>query len=355
MTPNDPFHEETAPRRARWMIFLPFSLLILLGIAWSGFWYVAAGKADEAVEAWIAREAAHGRVYACGTKQVVGYPFRIELICDKPTARLPGDGGPVVASAPRFMAVAQVYDPRRLIGELSGPVEITDASGRRADLTFAVAQASAAANSANRFERTSIALTAPRLTVDGQEVGAAQRLDVHVRRKPDGPDNVFDIAAKLDAGVSPLLDAVAVGEGPLAAEFQAEIRGIDDLRPKPTSERLKAFAEAGGQLHIVLARLQRGAVAAEAKGDLALDVEGRPDGDLRVTARGLDDVVQALVGGGERGGKKDLLSSLLGAGAQMLGKDATLDDQRATAYRVRIDRGRVEIGPIRVWRFAPLF
>lgn len=355
MTPNDAFHEEAPRRRGRWMIFLPFALLILLGIAWSGFWHVAAGKADEAIEAWLAREAAQGRVYACGTRQIVGYPFRIELICDKPTARLPGDGGPVVASAPRFMAVAQVYDPRRLIGELVGPVEMTDAAGRRADLSFAVAQASAAAGPDNRFARTSIALTAPRLTVEGAEIGAAQKLDVHVRRKPDGPDGVFDIAVKLDAGVSPLLDAVAVGEGPLAAEFQAEIRGVDDLRPMPTSERLKAFAEAGGQLHVALARLQRGAVAAEAKGDLALDVEGRPGGDLRVTARGLEDVVQALVGGEGGGKKKDLLGALLGAGAQMLGKEATLDDKPATAYRVRIDRGRVEIGPIRVWKFAPLF
>lgn len=260
----------------------------------------------------------------------------------------------MVASAPRFAVVAQVYDPRRLIGELTGPVAITDAAGGKADLSFGSARASAAANANNRFDRASIALAGPRLVVDGAEIGAARALDVHVRRKPDGSEGVYDVAAKLEAGVSPLLDAMPVGSGPLSAELQAEARGIDDLRPKPTSERLRAFAEAGGRIDLALARIERGDVAAEAKGDLGLDVEGRPTGALTVTARGVDGLVQALAGG-EGGGRKDMLSSLLGIGAQMLGKPGKLDDRPATAYRVTLDRGRVEVGPIRVWKFAPLF
>ncbi|GLK80236.1 DUF2125 domain-containing protein [Methylopila turkensis] len=337
--------------RSRWMIYLPTALLLLAAALWSVFWNVAAGRAEQAVDAWIAREATKGRVYACGSRRVEGYPFRIELVCDAPTMTAPGDGGPVVATAARFTGVAQIYDPRRIIGDLQGPVAFTDAAGGRADLSFATAQASAAAGSDNRFDRASIALASPRLTADGVEIGAARRVEVHMRRAPTSTDGVYDLAASADDVVSPFADALPVGSGPVSGELQLQAQGVPDLRPGPTSERLRAFAEAGGKLRVALARLTRGDVAAEAKGDVSLDTEGRVNGDLRLTARGVDGVVGDLLGGG----RDDLLSSLLGAGAQMLGKPARLDDRPATAYRVRIDAGRIEIGPARLGRLPPAF
>ncbi|HVI28750.1 DUF2125 domain-containing protein [Hansschlegelia sp.] len=338
------------PRRSRWPIFLPFTLLLIAAAAWSGFWFYAAHRADEAIADALTREAAHGRVYACADRRIVGFPFRVELICDRLTATVPADGGPVVATAPRFMAVAQVYDPKRLIGELSGPVEITDASGGRSEMSFALAQASMLIGG-NRFERTSVALTEPRLTAGDSELGSAKALQVHVRRAPGQQEGSYDLAAKVDEGTAPLLDAVAIGSGPVSLEIQAEARGLDDLRPRPTSERLKDFAAAGGRLHVALARIVRGDVAAEARGDLGLDTEGRVNGGGDVVARGIDGLLKDLVGGG----KKTALASLLGIGAQMLGAPAELNGEPATSYRVRIERGKVEIGPIKVYKLPPVF
>jgi hypothetical protein len=347
---TDPVVAPGRRSRARWAIAIPSLLLLVLAAGWSAFWFVAARRADDAIEAWLRREAEHGRVYACANRQLTGFPFRAELICDRPSAQLPGENGPVVLTGQRFVAVAQVYDPSRMIAELTGPVEAEAADGRKGELSFALAQASMGL-SGRRFDRASIALDAPRLTSGADEIVAAEAMQVHLRRAPGAPEGSYDVALKIDGAASPFLDLAPVGSGPLSVELQAEARGLDDLRPRPTSERLRDFAAAGGRVHVVLARVARGDVAAEGRGDLALDTEGRIEGAGDVVARGVDGVVQELVAGG----KKTAIASLLGVGAQLLGAQTTLDGQRATSYRVTIEKGKVAIGPIRVYKLPPVF
>jgi hypothetical protein len=346
--PTDPVPSPPS-RFGRFALFLPPAALVLCGIAWTGFWFYGVSRAEEAIDVWLSREAVKGRVYACGTRRIVGFPFRVELICDQPTVTVAMEGGPLLASAPRLAAVAQVYQPQRIIAEVTGPVAISDGAGGRANLSYALAQASFNVDSAG-VERSSVALDAPRLVVGEVEIGAAKALQAHVRRGQDGA-GVWDLALRVDDGVSQALDLVPVGTGPVQIEIQAEARGLSDLQPGPLSARLQAFAEAGGQVHVALARVVRGDVAAEARGDLELDPEGNLDGKLNMTARGVDKVVQGLMAGG--GG--DPLSALLGAGAGLLGKPAKLDGQSATTYAVRIDRGRVNLGPIRLGRLPKAF
>ena len=338
------------PRPVGWRIFGPALLLIAAAAAWSGFWFYAAAKAEEAVDVFLKREAARGRVYACGERAMRGYPFRIELDCGNVTARLPGEGGETLASAPRFVALAQVYDPMRLIGELTGPVAITAADGTRADLSFSLAQASAHIDG-RRMDRGSLAVAAPRLLVDQQEVAAAKAFEAHLRRTPDGQAGAWDLAASVDGADSPYLALLPAGEGPVAAELQIEARGVGELEPGPLSERLRAFAANGGEVKVAVARLTRGDLAAQAKGDLALDPQGRMDGRLDVTARGIDEIVRSLTGGEEGDG----VSALFGLGAKMLGKPAELDGRPASTYRVKFDKGRVTLGPIKLTRIPPAF
>lgn len=338
------------PYRVGWRIFLPAALLGVAAALWTGFWFFAAHKADEAASGWLTREAARGRVYACGERALKGYPFRIEIDCRNPTARIAGDAGETLASAPRLVALAQVYDPKRLIAELEGPVRITSADGGAADLSFAAAQASARVED-RRFERGSLVLTGPRLVSDGAEIGTAARIEAHLKRAAGGEPGAYDVAASLDGGVSPALDLFAIGQGSVSGELQVQARGVPDLEPGPVSKRLRAFAEAGGRLSVQLARVSRGDLAAQARGELGLDIEGRANGRLDVTARGLEDLVKSLVGG-EKGGA---LSSLFGVGASVLGKKAELDGRPATTYRLNLDKGKVSLGPVRLTRLPPAF
>ncbi len=82
---------ETPPipsRRRLWPVFVAPGLFALLAAGWSVFWFVAAGKVDQSVDEWRAREAAAGRVYECGKRSVAGFPFRLEVTCDDASVTL---------------------------------------------------------------------------------------------------------------------------------------------------------------------------------------------------------------------------------------------------------------------------
>lgn len=345
---EQPADEPRKSSAGRW-IFLPTLLLLILVAGWSGFWYWAAGKTGEAVDVWLAREARSGRVYACGERHIGGYPFRIEVDCGSPSARIPVEGGVATASAPRLVALAQVYDPKQVIAELTGPVSLAGPDGMRADLSFTAARGSVRVEG-RRFERGSVTLASPRLASGELEL-AAKAFEGHVRRTPDASAGTFDLAASLDAATSQAFDLLPLGSGPVSVELQAQANKLDDMRAGPLPERLKAFADAGGELKVALVKISRGDVAVEAKGDARLDAQGRVDGDFRVKARGVDEFVAMMVAGDV----EDDVSSLLGLGAKMLGKKTEIDGQPATSYRLKIDRGRVSLGPIRLTRLPPAF
>src|ERR1700686_1083469 len=73
-----------APRRRRlWPYLAPVAIIIVVAVGWSWLWYYAASIADRALSGWIDREAALGRVYACGTQSIGGFPFSIVTRCDQ--------------------------------------------------------------------------------------------------------------------------------------------------------------------------------------------------------------------------------------------------------------------------------
>ena len=71
----------------RYTILLFIVLALVAG--WTGFWKFAAGKAQETIDGWRAREAKAGRIYNCGSQTVGGYPFRIEVNCDERLGTVP--------------------------------------------------------------------------------------------------------------------------------------------------------------------------------------------------------------------------------------------------------------------------
>src|SRR5687768_9667289 len=101
---------QSATRRSGW-IAVPFLLVVALAVGWSAFWYYTARTADNAMAAWIEREAAIGRIYACSSRSIGGYPFRVEARCEEPSVELRGDGAPVIIKAKHILAVAQIYQP----------------------------------------------------------------------------------------------------------------------------------------------------------------------------------------------------------------------------------------------------
>src|ERR1700756_4081899 len=82
-----PLRKRPVPRRRRLWPYVAVAIVIVLAVGWSWLWYYAASIADRALTGWIEREAAVGRVYACGTQSIGGFPFGIVSRCTHAAAQ----------------------------------------------------------------------------------------------------------------------------------------------------------------------------------------------------------------------------------------------------------------------------
>ena len=68
-----------------------------------------------------------GRIYGCANTSFGGYPFRIEVTCTEPAVDDRGTGQSIRAR--NIAAVAQVWDPTLVIGEIAGPMTVAPLGG----------------------------------------------------------------------------------------------------------------------------------------------------------------------------------------------------------------------------------
>ena len=59
------------PRRRLWPVLVPFALVVVLAVLWTGLWFYAASVAEAAMAGWREREAKAGRVYACDQQTII--------------------------------------------------------------------------------------------------------------------------------------------------------------------------------------------------------------------------------------------------------------------------------------------
>src|SRR5438094_8324104 len=77
----------SAPRRRRlWRLLVLAAVIVALPIGWTMLWNYAASIASRALSGWIDREVALGRVYACGSQTIGGFPFGILIRCAQAAA-----------------------------------------------------------------------------------------------------------------------------------------------------------------------------------------------------------------------------------------------------------------------------
>jgi hypothetical protein len=305
-------------RRRRLGLFLPYVLLAILVCAWSVGWFWLRGRAEQEMDAWMAREAAAGRTWTCADRSVTGYPFRIELRCSAVTlARSDGSFrlGPTTA-------VAQVYQPRLVIVESQGPFHVQqgDLTG---DASWSALQGSFH-GAAGGFTRASLVVDGPRVAVTGaglQPVSVAGRhLELHARPNPARyeAEGAVDLALQLADAAIPNLDALTGNSAVLNASLDATLTHAPVIGTGAVPRELEKWRQAGGLLEIAALSLAKGDQRIQAKGALALDDAHRPAGQLDLRAAGVDTLIGSVVGqrfGSEKGALVgQLVGGLLGLG-----------------------------------------
>jgi hypothetical protein len=353
-------------------------LLLALGVAWTGFWKFAADKAQQTIDGWRAREARSGRIYNCVSQTVGGYPFRIEVVCDKASAlfREP----PVELKADSLLVVAQVYQPGLIISEFYGPLTIGE-PGKSPEFlaNWRLAQSSVRGTPAAP-QRASLVFDDPvvdRMNGRGrQNFLRARHIEVHGRiaegSAADRP--VIEIALKLDQASVPALHPAATA--PIDVNAVASLRGLNDFSPKSWAARFREIQAADGRIDITQLRIQQGDILAVGAGTLSINRNGRLEGQLRVTMAGLDQFLSAI-GAQQRiqtspnmdklAGALDRLAPGLGdvarqqaganlsLGINMLGEQTTLEGRRAVALPLRFSDGMTFLGPVPIGNTPTLF
>lgn len=336
-------------RSSRFWLYTPFALLLLIAVAWSVAWFVIRGRTGEAIDSWLAAEAKAGREWTCRDRSMGGYPFRIELICSTLTLKQ----GAVTASFGRVESVAQVYQPRLVITEIDGPLQLTDGTVTvqgKWDLMQTSFHASP-----NGLQRLSLAADAPSFAVTGlgseDIVASGKHLELHVRANPSrASEKAYDAAASIRQARIPLLDNLVGGPEPTDLDADLTATQAEGFRGRPIAEELERWRQAGGRLDILMLTIAKGTRRAEAKGTLQLDEMHRPTGQLNVAAAGLDGLLGKAAGGGTGGA---LLGALFGGGqAQARTRPALVP-----LPPLRLENGKVAMGPFVVpnFRLQPVY
>jgi hypothetical protein len=373
---------DDAPRRRRWPLILLVLIVVAAGL-WAGGWYFAAGKVEETMDGWKAREAKSGRVYSCASQSVSGFPFRIEVNCDNAAAELKSNQPPLALKAQGIVVSAQIWQPTVLVSEFTGPLSVGE-SGQPANFVANWRRAQTSVTGLPTSpERIAIALDDPtldRATWNGSErVLQAEHMDLNGRMLEGSAQSnpVIEVTLALKSAAAPGLHPAAAI--PLDADVVAVLRGLKDFAPKPWPARFRELQAANGRIQVTKARVQQGETIAIANGELGLSPSGRLNGELRVTVAnldkllprlGLDQMLAPQAAPNQLNnafGALDRLMPGLGnvarrnagpaivAGVAMMGQPTELEGQKATTLPLRFNDGAVSLGPLPLGQVAPLF
>ncbi len=389
-----------APRKQKlWRLFLMPVLLLVAAIAWTAFWFYAASKLDDSVDAWRALEAKSGRIYDCAKRSVAGFPFRFEVGCSGASVALVSQTAgasqaPVTARLSEILMVAQVYDPKRLIAEFTAPATISGPDRLSLMVNWSKARSSIVGLPAIP-QRASIAFDDPAIDRVDASVQAplarAKHVELHARLADGSAQENPVIETVLQIVGGSLQELHPLLAEPFDADVRTLLSGLKDFSPKPWPERFREIQAAGGHAQIVQSRIAQGDLVAVAAGTLGLSAGGRIDGELQMTVAGIEKVIpalgidkmledgvpQATLDRVAPGVKSQDVSNLLGAldkaipgfgkalrqnanvgvaaGINSLGKDATLEGRKARAFPLRFVDGAVFLGPLKVGQVPALF
>jgi len=304
-------------------------VVLLLGVAVSGWWMLATHMADTAFDRWLASEAVLGRQWTCASRSIGGYPFRIELQCDG--FSMTAETGQFRSLAlGGFHALAQIYDPKLVIVEANGPLMVRSANGQTASVSWQMMRSSLHFETQIRADRVST-------VVDGAVIETSNPLlsgrmghgEFHMRKGSS------DAAGSLDVEVASSASDATFRDNPLPASLNAHLLVKKGwvLADNPSVSGLDSWRSSGGELVIDQWDMKRGEQALSVKGSISLDDGHRLTGKVDLSASGLGDIL--------KDSGLSLLGGSIGVGSVKL--------------PLTLNKGRLLLGPLKLFDLPPLY
>jgi hypothetical protein len=359
MQANDQFILKRRPRSrfSSTVSVLILALIFALLIAgWSLFWFLAAQQTEALLDAWTKREKSVDRIWTCPNRRIAGYPFGIEIICEKPGFSGEVLGRQLTGGVNAFHATASLFHPDKVEVLAAPPFELrSDDGDGEINLQWSVM----------RVRLDGLPQDVGAVSVEGSDVtlrgglkglgalaGRAGSASGTVAIVPERrADDVYTFHLALDDASVPALDALLGSTPPDAIRFDGTVTKANFGVAGTVAERLEHWRLAGGHIEFTEAAVTRGATRLAARGALQLDDQHRPQGLLDAEFAGAEPLLKrygvnpSLVAAGS------LLSALLGGKPN--GAAASAGGPPSLHLPVTLQSGLVTIGPVRTSLAVP--
>lgn len=327
------------------------ALGLVLCLAGALAWYFAAQAATGALDAMIAQEAAHGRVWTCPDRRIGGFPLSIEVACQGPSYAGLLSGEPTSVRAKALRASVPLLHPNEVTAEIEAPFTLRSQDGRT-EIT--------AAWTSLRIVATGVPAEVSEISFRGQGL-AAQGHDPalgSVAFQAAGFDGVIGTSARGTPQAVDFRLAAQQVVNPLIASALGSSQGVD-LRARGTltqaafdptrlpAENLENWRVRGGSLDFGDVGFVQDKTELSARGTLMLDAAHRLQGRLDTEAQGLEPILRRYGINPSLAAAGNLLSSLLGGGAPAPSTPSAL------RLPLRFDSGSVIVGPIKTGLHVP--
>lgn len=350
-----------------WRMTVPLLLTVLVAAGWSWYWF----HALDIAKAEFAKLRQSEIRLECAKETWNGFPFRFTVICESPDFSAGSGTANVSTRAARFSASVRAYNFNHIITEISAPFTVTQTlavSADRPEIPDTVRLSSEATPL-----RAGILLTSGRLrqlTVRAENWRgkvAASRSGVEIENAETTADQFAAHWQPPVDGSSPTvsLETQNLGySGKLGARFGHEsfavekaglqIAFVNTTLSEDLASRagLRAWQAAKGELAIRHISFADGGRAAEGKGSIRLDDQGRLDGRLDLLVKGLKGLFDDFVATGRLSSSQATLAS---TAIGLLSKSQ--DEKRPgwTGVSVRAKKGRLYFGPFKFATVKPAF
>lgn len=351
----------------RWGIVGPSLAFAVLVAVYSVYWFTIADEVRKAVETYAAR-GGDEIVTSWDDFAVGGYPFRIEAQFENPKATAPSapeqwawqGEGTYLALQPynlRHMVLTLEGEQRFSYRDLRTPARATN----EARFTAKSAQASYVLLDGKPFGRLAIDLEALKgehhLGADDiTERATAKRLQLHARpaESAEGVEEPgsYDIALQAeDVDVDSSTKIPALGPRMEFFLAQTRLRGVPSARYVSAVELMRDWQAAGGTLAISDLAVKWGPLDLYASGEVSLDAQHRPEGQLDARITDFEGLLDAMV--------KDGLVEEREARIALAGLVLVSQFQGSKSNEIRMPvimrEGKLYLGPLAVAKLEPLY
>jgi len=330
---------------------LPLAVLVLLAGAYTVFWFVVAGRAQDWIAEWAAEAPDKDWHGSFETAEVTGYPFDLKVRITAPEVVWRDGDSETVWSGPWLVANYRPWNLNRIAFELPEVQEVWITEGRwRRHLTIATAEAfgdlEIAGGKARRLNAEFRAMVATDDALD-QPVTADRLLVIAETAADGGHRDLFVEAENLTFPAR--LPAPFEGKVPFAAA-SLSLKG-DVPSGGPIRERLASWRDAGGTLEVTSLKVDWPPLKAEADGTVALDEAFRPLGAFSTAITGYDALLDALVDGGQVARNEASMAKTV---LDVMAKRDEATGEPRIEVPVTIQNGTLFVGPVPLMPVPPV-